>query len=157
MTWCCRIPLLLVRHTVRLSIGGHYQYHVSEIRMIPLIVGETCVVHHLQEDVVDVGMRLLYLVEEKDAVGGFAYGISELSSILISHITCLSEPMRTLPRRVSLQIRSCQNVSGSMPNSWASTRATSVFPTLGRSDKQQGRQGASNPLSALPSTSVLPP
>ena len=53
-----------------------------------MVVGERSVVHHLQEDVEDVGVRLLYLVEEQHAVGRLAHGSGEQSAVLVAHVSC---------------------------------------------------------------------
>ena len=69
------------------GIACHYEHHVAEVGMAALVVGEARIVHHLQQDVVDVLVSLLYLVEQQHAVRSLAYGISEQAAILITHIT----------------------------------------------------------------------
>ena len=51
------------------GVGGHDEHDVAEIRLLAIVVRECGIVHDLQEHVVDVLMRLLDLVEEKDGVG----------------------------------------------------------------------------------------
>ena len=55
-----------------------------------MIVGERCVVHHLQKDVENVGMGLLYLVEQQHTVGRLAQSGCQLSAVLVAHISCRS-------------------------------------------------------------------
>ena len=68
------------------GIGGHDQDNVAEIGMTTFVVGETRIVHHLQQYVVDVLMSLLYLVEQQHGVGRLANGIREQTTILIAHV-----------------------------------------------------------------------
>ena len=70
------------------GVAGHYHHHVAEVGLSPAVVGKARIVHHLQQNVVDVGMRLLYLVQEQHAVGTLAYGIRQQSAVLIAHISC---------------------------------------------------------------------
>ena len=53
---------------VALGIAGHDDDGVLEVDHTSLVVGQTTVVEHLQEGVEHVGMSLLNLVEEHDAV-----------------------------------------------------------------------------------------
>jgi hypothetical protein len=55
---CCRRP----------RVGGHDQDHVAEIDLLADGVRQRAVVHDLQQDVEHVGVRLLDLVEQDDAV-----------------------------------------------------------------------------------------
>ena len=58
---------------IALQIRGHDQHDVREVDRATLSVGETPVVHHLQQDVEHVGMRLLDLVEQaRPSTGGAA-------------------------------------------------------------------------------------
>ncbi len=58
----------LARHVGRAGIGGHDQDHVAEIDLLAVVVGQLAVVHHLQQDVEEVRMRLLDLVEQQHAM-----------------------------------------------------------------------------------------
>ena len=49
-------------------IGRHAEDDVAEVDRPAVVVGQLAVVHHLQQDVEDVGMRLLDLVEQDDAM-----------------------------------------------------------------------------------------
>jgi hypothetical protein len=50
------------------GIGGHHQDHVAEVRLAAVGVGQHAAVHHLQQDVEHVRVRLLDLVEQQHAV-----------------------------------------------------------------------------------------
>src|SRR3712207_7757094 len=50
----------------RSGVGGHDEDDVVEVRLLPVVVGERRVVHHLQKDVEEVRVRLLDLVEDDD-------------------------------------------------------------------------------------------
>ena len=77
-----------LRGKLRPGIGGHDKYYVAEVGLASFVVRKAGVVHHLQQDVVDVLMCFLYLVEQQDAVGRLADGIGEQASILIAYIAC---------------------------------------------------------------------
>ncbi len=53
---------------LRAGVRGHDQHDVAEIHRPAVVVGQLAVIHHLQQDVVDVRMRLLDLVEQQHAV-----------------------------------------------------------------------------------------
>ncbi len=55
-------------HGFGAGVGGHDDDHVAEIRLPAVVVGQRAVVHDLQQDVVDVRMRLLDLVEQQHAM-----------------------------------------------------------------------------------------
>ena len=55
-------------HVGGAGIGGHDQDDVPEIDLLAIVVGQLAVVHHLQEDVEQVGMGLLDLVEQQHAM-----------------------------------------------------------------------------------------
>jgi hypothetical protein len=50
------------------GVGGHDDHHVAEVGLAAVVVGQRAVVHHLQQDVVDVGVCLFDLVEQQHAV-----------------------------------------------------------------------------------------
>ena len=60
----------LARHVRRAGIGGHDEDGVAEIDGLAVVVGELAVVHHLEEDVEQVRVRLLDLVEQEHAECG---------------------------------------------------------------------------------------
>ena len=65
-----RILALLLQHQqISAEIGGHDDQDVAKINRPPLPIGQTAIVEHLQQDVEDVGMRLLDLIEENDLIG----------------------------------------------------------------------------------------
>ena len=70
------------------GIRGHDEDDVAEVSLLTLVVGKSGIVHHLEQDVVDVAVCLLYLVEQKHAVGRFADSVGELSTVLVAHIAC---------------------------------------------------------------------
>ena len=70
------------------GIGCKDDDDVAEVGTLSAVVGKRGIVHHLQEDVVDVAVRLLYLVEQQHAVGRLAYGVGKQSAVLVAHISC---------------------------------------------------------------------
>src|SRR5690606_28329514 len=59
---------------------------VLEVDRPPLAVGEPAVVEHLEQDVEDLGMRLLHLVEEDDGVRAAADRLRELAALLVADV-----------------------------------------------------------------------
>src|SRR5215203_1241322 len=59
---------------------------VLEVHRAPLGIGEPSIIQDLQEDVEDVGVRLLYLVQEQDAVVTAPDSLSELACLLIADV-----------------------------------------------------------------------
>jgi hypothetical protein len=59
---------------------------VPEVDGAALAVRQTSVVEQLQEDLEDVGMRLLDLVEQQHRVGTPAHGLGELAGILVADV-----------------------------------------------------------------------
>ena len=66
----------------RAGVRGHDQHDLAEVGLAPGVVGERRVVHHLQQDVEEVRVRLLDLVEQHDACGLAAHGVDEQSALL---------------------------------------------------------------------------
>ena len=49
-------------------IGGHDQDHIAEIDLLAVVIGELAVIHHLQQDVEQVAMRLFDFVQQQHAM-----------------------------------------------------------------------------------------
>ena len=64
------------------DVARHDDDGVREVRGAPAPVGEAPVVEHLQQQVEDVGVRLLDLVEEEHAVRPAAHGLGEEAALL---------------------------------------------------------------------------
>jgi hypothetical protein len=68
------------------EVGGHDDHHVAEVDGAAVPVGEAAVVEHLQQHVEHVGVRLLDLVEQDDAVGPPAHRLGELSALVVADV-----------------------------------------------------------------------
>ena len=51
------------RHVGRAGVGGHDQDDVAEIHRLAVVIGQFAVVHHLQQDVEQIGVGLFDFVE----------------------------------------------------------------------------------------------
>src|SRR5690606_31411185 len=71
---------------VEARVAGQDQDHASEIDGATQPVGEAPVVEHLQEGVVDVGVRLLDLVEQHYAERLPSDGLRQASALLVAHV-----------------------------------------------------------------------
>ena len=55
-------------HSDGARVGGHDQHHIAEIDRPAVVVGQVAVVHHLQQDVEHVRVRLFDLVKQQHAM-----------------------------------------------------------------------------------------
>src|SRR2546428_142259 len=70
----------------RAHVAGHDDHDVLEVDRAAVAIGETPVVEDLQEDVEDVGVRLLDLVEQEHGVRTPADRLRELTALLESDV-----------------------------------------------------------------------
>ena len=68
------------------EVRGHDEHRVLEVDGAALGVGQAAVVHHLQQDVEDVGVRLLDFVEENDRVGTATHGLGQLAAFVVADV-----------------------------------------------------------------------
>ena len=84
--------LVLALHLVALrdqrgaDVARHDDDRVLEVDGAALVVGEAPVVEDLQQHVEDVGVRLLDLVEQDDAVRPTAHRLGELAALLVADV-----------------------------------------------------------------------
>ena len=69
------------------QVTGHDDDGVLEVDSASLRVGETSVVEHLQQGVEDIGVGLLYLIEEDYLVGLSPDGLCELSALVVADVS----------------------------------------------------------------------
>src|SRR3546814_1593909 len=80
----CSSDLAFLRHVRRAGIGGHDEDGVAEIHRLAVMIGQPAIVHHLEQDVEQVRMRLLDLVQQQDAVRILVHRSEEHTSELQS-------------------------------------------------------------------------
>ena len=68
-------------------IGGHDDDYVAEIGLSPVVIGQSAVIHDLQQNVENVGVRLFNFVEKEYRVGLFGDRFGQQAALLKSHIT----------------------------------------------------------------------
>ena len=68
------------------DVGRHDDDGVGEVDVATLAVGEATFLQDLEQDVEDVGVRLLHLVEEDDRVRAPADGLGELAALVVAHV-----------------------------------------------------------------------
>ena len=131
---------------VRPGIGGEDEHHVAEVGLAADVVGEGGVVHHLQQQVEDVGVGLLDLVEEEHGVGGLADRLGEEPTLVEAHIARggADEPrdgvLLLVLRHVEAEEVHPEDAGGCL--------ASSVLPTPVGPEKRKlpmGRSGAPRP------------
>ena len=79
--------LQLLAYELAAEVGRHDDDGVLEVHRASLVVGQTSVVEHLQQDVEHIGVSLLYLVEEHHGVRFAPYSFGELSALIVAHIS----------------------------------------------------------------------
>ena len=79
--------LKLLLYELAAEVGRHYYNGVLEVDRAPLVVGEPPVVEHLKQDVEHVGVSLFNLVEQHYRVGLAPYGLGELASLVVAHVS----------------------------------------------------------------------
>jgi hypothetical protein len=93
-------------------IGGHDQDHVAEIDLLAVVVGQLAVIHHLQQDVEQVRMRLLDLVEQQHAVGMLIDAIGQQPALVETDIA---------GRRADQRLTVCRSMYSDMSKRSSST------------------------------------
>ncbi len=68
------------------GVGGHDDDHVAEIGLAPVVVGQRAVIHHLQQDVENVRMRLFDFVEQQHAMRLLGDGFGEQAALVETDI-----------------------------------------------------------------------
>ena len=70
----------------RTGIGGHDQDGVAEIDLLAVVIGELAVIHHLQQDVEQIGMGLFDLVQQQHDVGVLIDGVGQQPALVEADI-----------------------------------------------------------------------
>jgi hypothetical protein len=68
------------------GVGGHDQDDVAEVALLAVVVGQLAVVHHLQQDVEQVRMRLLDLVEQQHAMRMLVDAVGQQAALVEADI-----------------------------------------------------------------------
>ena len=71
----------------RAGVRRHDQHDLAEVGLAAVVVGQRRVVHHLQQDVEDVGVRLLDLVEQQHRVGMLADRVDQQAALLEADVS----------------------------------------------------------------------
>ena len=74
-------------HFLRACVGRHDEYGVAEIRLATVVVRQGPVIHHLQQQVEDLRVRLLDLVEQHDCVRILGDGLCQQPTLIEPDIT----------------------------------------------------------------------
>jgi hypothetical protein len=68
------------------GIGGHDQHDIAEIDRLAVVIGQAAIVHHLQQDVEQIGMGLLDFVEQQHAMRLLVDRIGQQAALIIADI-----------------------------------------------------------------------
>ena len=72
---------------LRAHVRRHDDNRVAEVDRTTLVVGQSSVVEHLQQDVEDIGVGLLDFIEQHDRVGLAPHGLGELSALVVTDVS----------------------------------------------------------------------
>ena len=71
---------------MRADVAGHDDDRVAEVDAATLGIGQVPVLQDLEEDVEHLGMRLLDLVEQDDAVALAAHRLGQLAALVVADV-----------------------------------------------------------------------
>ena len=77
---CC------LRHIRRTGIGGHDQDHIAEVDLLAVVIGQRAMIHHLQQNVEQIRMRLLDFIEQQHAMRMLIDAIGQESALIEANI-----------------------------------------------------------------------
>ena len=67
-------------------VRGHNQDHIAEIHRAPVMIGQLAVIHHLQQNVVNVWMRLFHFVQQQHAMRMLIHTIRQHPALVKANI-----------------------------------------------------------------------
>jgi hypothetical protein len=76
----------LLAHLPRARVGGHDEHDVAEVGLLAVVVGQRGVVHHLEQDVEELGVGLLDLVQQHHRVGVLVDRVGEQAALVEAHV-----------------------------------------------------------------------
>ena len=77
----------ILRDLAGAHVGRHDNHGIAEVDRLALAIGQTALLQHLQQDIEDVGVRLLDLVEQHDRVRVTTNGLGKLTALVVAHVT----------------------------------------------------------------------
>src|SRR5512140_281576 len=84
---CCEAHRPSLRDITRSNVRRHYHDGVLEVDDTSVVVGEVTLVENLEQNVENVGMRLLDFVEKHDAVRFATHSLRQRSGIFVSNVS----------------------------------------------------------------------
>ena len=69
------------------SICGHDENHVAKVRLATVVIGQSAVIHHLQQQVEHLRVRLFDFIQQNDGVRVLRDRLGEQSTLIEPHIT----------------------------------------------------------------------
>ena len=69
------------------SVGGHHQYHVTEVRFASVVIGQRTVVHHLQQNIEHVRVRFLDFVQQQHRMWMLDDRISQQTALIKTNVS----------------------------------------------------------------------
>ena len=155
------------QHQLGADVGGHEDQRVLEVDLVAVGVGEHAVLEDLQQQVGDVGVRLLDLVEQDQRVGLAADALGELAALLVADVarrradqlgdgvllhvlaTCRSGPApsgcRRGTRRAGAPPRSCPRPTGPRKMNEPTGRCGLLTPRRERRIARRDRRDGARP------------
>ena len=76
-----------LRNFVRAHVAGHDDDRVAEVHRATLAIGQATFFQDLQQNVEDIGVRLLDLIEQHHRVRTLTHGLRKLAALVEAHVT----------------------------------------------------------------------
>ena len=67
-------------------VGRHDDHGIAEVDRLALAIGQAALLQHLQQNVEDIGVRLLDLVKQHNRVRMTAHGLGELTALVMANV-----------------------------------------------------------------------
>ena len=77
----------ILRNLAGAHVGRHDDHGIAEVDRLALAISQAALLQHLQQDVEDVGVRLLDLVEQHDRIRVTTNGLGKLTALVVTHVT----------------------------------------------------------------------
>ena len=66
----------------RACVGGHDQHDIAEIDRAAVVIGQLAVIHHLQQDVIDIRVGFFDLIKQQHTMGVLIDAVSEHATLV---------------------------------------------------------------------------
>ena len=92
------------------GIGGHDQDHIAEVDLLAVVIGQFAVIHHLQQDVEQIRVRLFDFVQQQHAMGMLIDTIGQKPTLIEADIArrCADQTADRMPLHIFAHVEAQQ-------------------------------------------------